>query len=219
MAFFNKAIEEAINYPFHNLHEPGKSVGILASKLKDLESSHVKEFVDYLLGKLWTSAKNKQEIISKSNKLFNNFYNLVIGDTFTEWKSFVLNAVGVVQPFALTSLFNFVANSILLQTIAFHNQCDPESLDVERMKLTRNEEESIYYISGYIVYSLKKNVKDKSSTNGRSIIELLDSWGCKGDNDFTDISIEQYTRAWLEQINRGGLFQVNQDFYKFIVNV
>lgn len=215
-----KAFDEAILYPYHNLHEPGKSVGRLAVQLKDnIETPYANNFMEYFLGKLWMSTKRRQEIVSKSEKLFNNFYNMVVGDALEQWKSFIANTVSAVNSFASISLFNFVANSVLLQTIADSNQSDQESLDIERMKLTKSEEESLYYVSGYIVFSLKKNIKNKLSTNGKSIISLMNSWGCKGDNDFADISIEQYTRAWLEQVNRGGLFQVNQNFYHFIVNI
>ena len=52
--------------------------------------------------------------------------------------------------------------------------------------ITKSEEETLYYVTGFIVFFLKKEVKHQLSSDSKAIIALLDGWGCKGDNDYGD---------------------------------
>ena len=81
--------------------------------------------------------------------------------------------------------------------------------------LTHDEECVIRYASGYIPFVLMKKHEENLSEASVSIIECLGGMAVNGDeSDFL-----QYTRSWLEKVNRGGLFEVNDLAYQLFKEI
>ena len=52
------------------------------------------------------------------------------------------------------------------------------------------------------------------------LTKILSYWGTKGDDiDERHVSFLDYTRKWVDCVNRGGLCSVNDEFYIFIRRV
>ena len=84
-----------------------------------------------------------------------------------------------------------------------------------QVSLTCNEENVVRYASGYIPFVLMKKYEKNPSEASVSIMECLGSMAVNGDeSDFL-----QYTRGWLENINRGGLFEVNDLAYQLFKEI
>ena len=47
-------------------------------------------------------------------------------------------------------------------------------------KFITAREETLYYVAGYITFSLKKNVKQKLFSNSKATISPMETWCCKG---------------------------------------
>eukprot|EP00111_Clytia_hemisphaerica_P020955 TCONS_00061779-protein len=239
ITYLANAFEEAIVYPFHNLAEPGISVGKLARSVKtkllslkltneenaeeDCDKATIvfRQYSYHLLCVFENElVKDAKTIIKKTAKSFTKFYNYCVSeDELKEWGEFLCGLEINTHPIYSQQLFNFVMNSFLRQCISALIAENEKTISLEEIKLSKSEEETLYYVAGYIVFSLKKNVKHKLSPNSKATISLLETRGCKGDNEFGDITIDEYTRAWLEKVNRGGLFHVNHQFYDFIVSI
>ena len=46
--------------------------------------------------------------------------------------------------------------------------------------------------------------------------QVLSCWGRNTDIKFDKASLYEYTREWFDQVNRGGLIEVTDDFFLFI---
>ena len=161
----------------------------------------------------------KKDIIVKDTQTsLSKFYQLVVNkEEVQKWNELLLN-LGCSSPHSLI-LFNFVADSFLTQILSHYgSQAEIESLDMEKLNLSKDEEQTLYYVAGYLVFSLKQNMRT-STSKPNPLVALLDSWGSKDSSKCQDLGIEEYVRAWVEQVDRGGLFKVNSQFYQVIVKI
>ena len=101
-------------------------------------------------------------------------------------------------------------------TMFFRVQLKNRQLITEDLAFTSQEEKTLRYVSGFIVFSLANRHKDQNNQSAKIILQLQESWGEKSDRGIVCESIYDYTKAWTEKINRGGLFCVNTEFYLFI---
>ena len=87
-------------------------------------------------------------------------------------------------------------------------------------KLTENEEQSIRYVAGYIGCSLKKAFKHSKSSEGKAMFHLICQFSAKYDDELEDTwyfnDFLEYTQLWVNHINRGGLQEVNDQFFLLI---
>ena len=77
-----------------------------------------------------------------------------------------------------------------------------------------SEIESLCYIAGFIVFFLEKEF-EKYNPFAAQISVIFECWGSKSDNDFGS-SFEEYTNAWVDLVNRGGIHQLSDKFYLLI---
>ena len=115
-------------------------------------------------------------------------------------------------------LCNQLMNAMLNSILKYRNRrLIPISTRSQNVELEKSEIETLRYIAGFIVFPLKKGLKIYNSL-ATEISILLDSWGSKSDNDFGS-SLEEYTNAWADLVNRGGVHYVSDEFYLFIKTV
>ena len=107
----------------------------------------------------------------------------------------------------------FLQVSLKLRNSILHAVAGPEEKDVN---LEKCEETFLRYVAGYVILSLKKNIKNKRQPEGITVYELLYPWGSKEDTVSSDCSFADYTSSWVVRVNHAGLFLVNNDFYIFI---
>ena len=100
--------------------------------------------------------------------------------------------------------YNQLMDAMLNSMFKYRNRkLIPVSTNSQIVELKKSEIETLLYIAGFIVFSLKKSLK-KHNPFAAQISVLLECWGSKWDNDFGS-SLEEYTNAWVDLVNRGGL--------------
>ena len=118
-------------------------------------------------------------------------------------------------------LHHFVVTDILKHILKFRNNFLDEPIDKltdEDLKLDDHEENTIRYVAGYIPFSLLKSQEDRPEGKTKdALVAVLHSWN--DEQGGRKMTFLEYTRAWTEKINRGGLFIVNDDYYIFIRRV
>ena len=115
---------------------------------------------------------------------------------------------------------NFVLDRFLKFSIRFYTPSEDVLIEVSKFKLSISEQETLRYVAGYVAFSLKKNIRNKQSPEGKAIYQLLQSWGNKDDETIKETaSILDYTKVWVDLVNRGGLFKVSDAFYTFIEQI
>ena len=94
--------------------------------------------------------------------------------------------------------------------------CKQVSLEAaeEWYPLNQDEEETTRFIAGYIIFSLKNLTKGKNvgCSNHKTSVIMLG----RTDIEFDKASPYEYTREWVDRVNRGGLTEVTDDFFLFI---
>ena len=89
-------------------------------------------------------------------------------------------------------------------------------INYESTKLDKSEEQTLHYI-GFVLYKLFGLVKHKEKPEGKVMEQVLSVWGAKGKfPEHNPMSFFDYTNAWVWKINRGGLYDVSDQFYLFI---
>ena len=142
--------------------------------------------------------------------MFNGYYTLTIDDNMLAQWAKLLNGMGIEQqsPIIIQMtlqilLGKFLQLSLKLRNSILHAVADPEVKDVN---LEKYEEASLRYVAGYVIFRLKKKIKNKNLPKGITVYELLCNWGSKEDTMSSDCSFTDYTSSLAERVNRGGPF-------------
>ena len=80
---------------------------------------------------------------------------------------------------------------------------------LQAQMLKADEEQALQYVAGYVPMKLKKKYKQPNNARALKYMACLN---VMSEEKGEDIEFLQYTKLWVEQVNRGGLFQVN-DLY------
>ena len=81
--------------------------------------------------------------------------------------------------------------------------------------LSDDEKNTLLYACGYVPVVLLKKYKKQNDQNSTSYVECLINMAV---GTFED-SFYDYCRKWLEEINRGGVFEVSDEAYNFFLAV
>ena len=82
--------------------------------------------------------------------------------------------------------------------------------------LGEHDEQVLRYAAGYIPFSLVKTYRRQSNAHAKAFAAFLLSWKCPSDSTTEECgSFLSYTKKWLERINRGRLFNFNNEVYYF----
>ena len=77
--------------------------------------------------------------------------------------------------------------------------------------LSSDEENIIRYAAGYVPMKLMKKYEKQSLDVAVEYVECLNSMAVNGDES----SLQAYTLEWSRKVNRGGLFEVNDETFRF----
>ena len=99
----------------------------------------------------------------------------------------------------------YILDKFFQLTLKFHNDvlCPKieESSDDDISPLEKAEEQTIRYVAGYILCSVRNSVQNKKSSHGVAILKILSCWGSKSSWDFEPSSFLNYTKEWVEKVN------------------
>ncbi len=82
------------------------------------------------------------------------------------------------------------------------------------LPLSMRERNAIRYMAGYAILKLKNKLskKMKSGTEKRKwFVKVLTSMRTSGVHSDYMTSVKDYTKAWVEQVDRGGLLHISDE--------
>ena len=94
-----------------------------------------------------------------------------------------------------------------------HAACSTEPMAVSTV-LTEDELNAMRYACGYVPHALLKKYETRCGEMYSEYVQCLGDMAIEGGND-----VLSYTKKWLDQVNRGGLFSLNNNSFSFIVEV
>ena len=158
------------------------------------------------------SSKELEDLMSKFHELSLNV------KTWDAWVSigFNLSIDFEKDERDLTILLQAVLSNVQQLLLKKRNQSlNEDTIKEEDIKLSATEENTLRYVAGYIPFSLLKALGNRVESDGKdALVMILHSWN--KEQTSTSVSFLDYTREWVDRINRGGLYQVNDEFYIFI---
>ena len=83
------------------------------------------------------------------------------------------------------------------------------------VELTTDDLNSMCYACGYVTRSILKMYEARSGEVASQYIQCLGEMAVQGEGD----DLQEYTRKWFELVNRGGLFPLNDETFRFFVQV
>ena len=97
----------------------------------------------------------------------------------------------------------------------FSSQSLPQAGASEALiQITTDELNAMHYACGYVPRTLLKRYENEPGPVYSQYVQCLGDMAVEGEDDF-----EAYTRKWFDQVNRGGLFPLNQTALIFFVEV
>ena len=130
------------------------------------------------------------------------------------WKSF-LRAIGC-DAVAEEPLFMELVNEVVFERM-IKSRYIPAKITVNAAppSLTVEEENIIRYACGYVGMKLHNRYIKQHGDRAAEFVDCIDSMNVKG----VASSCLDYTREWVDKVNRGGLFCVGDDAYNLFVSI
>ena len=112
----------------------------------------------------------------------------------------------------MTILLQAVLSNVQQLLLKKRNQSlNENTIKDEDIKLSATKENTLRYVAGYIPFSLLKALGNRVESDGKeALVMILHSWN--KEQTSTSVSFLNYTRDWVDRINHGGLYQVNDEF-------
>lgn len=109
--------------------------------------------------------------------------------------------------------FQLVIDCLLEFMVGMKNKTQqPSTSDIQ---LSLREENVVYYMSGFVAFKLTKKYQQSTSDPELKAKRKYFMWvlgGMKAEQQPScDDTVEEYSRAWSEHIDRGGLYKVKTE--------
>ena len=117
----------------------------------------------------------------------------------------------------VNSLYSFLIDKLVFLWIKFENE-RKNCADIEvRTDISPGEEQVLYYVSGYIVYSLRKkyNRPIKLNTSNISALQSLHSINANHSEHLSGDGYQELVRKWTKLVSRPYLIEVNDEMFEF----
>ena len=89
----------------------------------------------------------------------------------------------------------------------------PTELSTEA-PLSEHEEQITRYVAGFVGYKLKKHfTRFPKNTVAQFALQIVHTWQANPTTQQNVKSFLEYTNTWINEVNRGGLFQVRDDVF------
>ena len=158
---------------------------------------------------------------SKRTKIWSDFHQVRLdasGILHSEWKKLLdgINGSAELAGDALLqqSIYNEVYSMLVSEYFDLHAACSTEPMAVSTV-LTEDELNAMRYACGYVPHALLKKYETRCGEMYSEYVQCLGDMAIEGEGD----DVLTYTRKWLDQVNRGGLFPLNNNSFSFFVEV
>ena len=146
-------------------------------------------------------------------KVQKNFHLVRVGRLPAIWKKLTADAgIPPLPALEYQSISRHLFNYMMVEY--FRAEHSGESA-VPTITILAEEENAIRYASGYVAMKLRKKFEGKNGEKPSQFMECLTQMSNIGD----DASFYDYTKKWVESVNRGGLFLVNDSTLRFFKSI
>lgn len=149
-------------------------------------------------------ASNSRSMRVKSESIWGHYH---IMRTSTAYKVLWKNALESTGCSLLPAFYQYVTNEIFKQLYKQEFSFSSDASDTELPPLTKEEENALRYVAGYICRKVRKKIESSKMSGRGDMLLCLSS--LNGDED----EKEEEGEEWTNMIDRGGLLHINYDTY------
>lgn len=168
-------------------------------------------------------AKRCCSIATKKTKIWTSFHQVRQEKLPSVWKKF-LSSINIVSEDPLLQqsvnqrLFDKFLQEYCQGFIESRSDTDQTtSEDAGTSSMSKDELNVLQYVGGYVPHSLLKKYEKRiqSGTKYEQFVTCLRNMAVLSEHD----SFLEYTKEWIQRVNRGGLFPLNNTTYEFFISI
>ena len=88
---------------------------------------------------------------------------------------------------------------------------------LKRVSMSSEEENAVRYASGFVRIRLMKKYKKINNIKAAQFVDCLSHLSSSDEDE--ESSYYEYMKTWIDIVNRGGLFCVNEKIFLFFINM
>ena len=187
------------------------------SQLGDLETfaSRLLTLLENCFFSCLSSSQSSRSKCVQREKLWSSFHKLRLNEVDKLWQTFFsqhpnLKLGPCVYQHVNQKMYSDLVNSHFSAVMSVVNNDAVKVPD-----LTTNEENILRYAAGYVPFKLLRDREETFAIKSPGIVECLSAMAVNGEES----SLLDYTRNWVLQINRGGLFEINDMTYSLFQEI
>lgn len=146
---------------------------------------------------------------TKRERFWATFHSKQVHELPDMWSSLIRSLgceeVESARPGGMVLLSQHINQRLFEEILRAHTSLTDDDKASQRA-LTVGEANALRYTAGYVPFALKKKLSHQPE-----FVQCLDQLGVSGEGD----SYLEYTKKWIELVNRGKLFNVNDETYRF----
>ncbi|XP_022107679.1 uncharacterized protein LOC110988470 isoform X2 [Acanthaster planci] len=180
------------------------------------ESQEFKDFCTATVSSLWivVTAGDKKKLKPESYELMWHCFHKFRLNSIEKWKSFLVSLNLYSDGQHTHIAYQYLLQAVVELMLKDRNEFDlprKQISDVDTKTISKEEEQVLRYVAGYVPYSLYKQFNRQINTSAKIFCHFLKSWqACPSDTAKTFL---EYTNQWVKAQNRGGLFHVSDGVY------
>ena len=156
----------------------------------------------------------KKDMTSRKERMWRSYIRLRTARTFVkDWKDFITDSVAMKT---YLSFYQYITQNIFERLIKLEFPVHSFDRGLETQEalqpISDVEQCVLRYIAGYIIRRVHEKIQSMPHQYQKEMLNLLQSFAGREVNDID-------TERWILMINRGGLWQVNNQTYGFFVRL
>ena len=193
------------------------AMALVGTLLTLTNSTLFKDYSSEVVGSLWvivTVGDTKFLQPDSSEMMWRAFHKYKL-ESIAGFEEF-LKSVNITESGQHVNIvYQYILQTVLSLIVIDRNSHDKpkETLTEEDVPISKEEEQVLRYVAGYIPFSLHQKYKKQTNKTAIYFCEIMRKWrACNTDTEKTFL---EYTNDWIRRQNRGGLFHVGDDVYIF----
>ena len=164
------------------------------------------------LRNIFTTLKEYKTIATKQIKLWQEFHSKRSHIIPTFWKTFC-RQIGLNYDQLAAQTINLQIFESFMKTYFYTTSTSAVASDFPTPTYSDDELNALRYVSGYVPHVLLKRYEKKMDERVSPCLACLGDMAVAGDES----SVHNYTTKWIDKVNRGGLFPVNDNSFCFFL--
>ena len=215
-----EALNTATKNPFNSMSTVGKFIIYLAQAILLIPASVLQPLIMQVASDLYTCAGEKAATTPNEREKLWTRYHLYVIDSeeflLRMWEE-LFNSLAIQRNTEAEAIFTQnILKNWYRSLLKDRNNVDFPAVhdNIVTDAITQKEQSIIRYVAGFVAYKLRKFYsKFPANRTAQHIVAIINDWKISKGGDVSNFL--QYTTKWIDLVDRGGLYHVNDAVFCF----